>query len=87
MIPLSYFLIAWIIGLGIFAFLLLLTLIQTLRHGLPVPSTYVSTFLFLAVIAFVILGVGVHLTTVDWSGSIAILPNGPGKTAETIFGL
>jgi len=75
MIPLSYFLIAWIILLAIFGFLLLLTLIQMLRHGLPMPSTYISTFLFLAVIAFVVLGVGGHLTTVDWSQSVSLIPS------------
>lgn len=87
MIPLAYFLIAWLVLLGIFSILLLLTLMQTLRHGLPTPSTYISTFLFLAVIALVVLGVGGHLTGVDWEQSVALFPQGAERAADVYFGL
>ncbi len=87
MIPLSTFLIAWIVLLAIFGFVLMLTLIQMLRHGLPTTGTYISTFLFLTVIALVILGVGGHLTTVDWTTQIAVLPSGTERTTDVLFGL
>lgn len=87
MIPLSFFLTAWIILLAIFGFVLMLTLIQVLRHGLPTAGTYISTFAFLTVIALVLLGVGGHLMTVDWATSVAIIPNGAERAADTYFGL
>lgn len=87
MIPLSYFLIAWIVLLGIFGIVLLLTLIQVLRHGLPSAGTYVATFLFLAVIALVLLSVSGYLLTVDWTEPIALIPGSAERAADTLFGL
>ena len=83
MIPLYYVLIAWVVLLGIFGFMTLLTLLQMLRHGLPTPSTYVSTFFFLAVIALVVLGVGAQLTTVNWAESVSVLPGGAKQATDT----
>ncbi|MBD3251702.1 hypothetical protein GF380_04600 [Candidatus Uhrbacteria bacterium] len=74
MVPLGYFLIAWLILLGIFAFFVLFTLIQMLRHGLPGMFTYLSTFLFVAVIVLVVLGSGLYFLQVDWNDSVSIIP-------------
>ena len=83
MIPLSYFLIAWVILLVIFGVLMLLTLVQMLRHGLASPSTYISTFMFLVVTAGVLLWTLMYFTSVDWNTSINVLPEG----IETLFGV
>lgn len=74
MISLSYFLIAWIVLLGIFGIMMLLTLVQMLRHGLPSPSTYITTFVFLVVTAGVIIGSGLYFTGVDWTITINVIP-------------
>jgi cellulose synthase/poly-beta-1,6-N-acetylglucosamine synthase-like glycosyltransferase len=76
MAPLGYFLIAWLILLAIYAIFVLLTLIQMLRHGLPSPFTYVSTFIFIAVIAAVVLGSGMYFLGVDWNQTVNFLPSG-----------
>lgn len=78
MIPLGYFLIAWLLLLVIYAVLVLLTIIQMLRHGLPSPFTYVSTFLFVAVIAAVVLGSGMYFLDVDWDKRVDVLPQSIG---------
>jgi hypothetical protein len=75
MIPLSWFLVAWLILLAIYALLVLFTLIQMLRHGLPSPLTYASTFLFVAVIAAVVLGSGMYFLNVNWNESVSLLPS------------
>jgi hypothetical protein len=76
MIPLGYFLIAWLILLAVYAALVLFTLIQMLRHGLPTPFTYVSTFVFMAVIAAVVLGSGTYFLDVDWNQTVDVVPDG-----------
>ncbi len=76
MIPLSYFLVAWTILLAIFGIIMMLTLIQMLRHGLPSASTYVSTFIFLVVTAGVVIWTAFYLSTVDWSVQIHAIPSG-----------
>ena len=74
MIPLGYFLIAWLVLLAINAILTLLTLMQLLRHGLPSSFTYVSTLVFMTVIAVVILGSGFYFMNVDWNVSVNVIP-------------
>lgn len=76
MIPLSYFLIAWVILLAIFGMMTLLTLLQMLKHGLPSPMTYASTFLFLIVTAGVVVGSAMYFAGVDWSSSVELVPSG-----------
>lgn len=82
MIPLGYFLIAWLILLGFFGILMILTLMQMMRHGLPSVSTYLSTFLFVAVVAAVVLGSGIYFSNVDWNTQVNIVPSG----MEFLFG-
>ena len=74
MVSLTFFLIIWIILLGIFGLLVLLTLIQMLRHGLPSTATYITTFVFLLVTAGVVIGTSVYLTGVDWSVTVNLIP-------------
>ncbi len=74
MIPLGYFLIAWLVLLAINAILVLLTLMQMLRHGLPSAFTYISTLVFVAVIAAVVLGSGLYFMNVNWDVSVSVFP-------------
>lgn len=76
MIPLSYFLIVWVILLAIFGVMMLLTLIQMLRHGLSSIETYLVTAVFLSVTAIVVIGTALLLARVDWSTPVQILPDG-----------
>jgi len=82
MVPLGYFLLAWLVLLAIYAFLVLLTLVQMLRHGLPSVSAYASIFIFLIVTVGVVLGTGFYLISVDWTESANVIPKG----LEFIFG-
>ena len=66
-IPLSVFLIVWLVLLAIFSILSLVSVIQMLRFGLAGPGTYVSTALFLVVTAVVVGGTLLALVNVDWS--------------------
>jgi hypothetical protein len=74
-VPLSYFLIAWAVLLAFYAVLVLLTLIQALRHGIASPITYISTFVFLVVIVVVVGGCGIFFLNTDWSAGVKVLPN------------
>ncbi len=76
MVSLTLFLIAWIVLLAIYAILVLITLIQMLRHGLPSASAYVTTFVFLLVMAGVVIGTSVYFTGVDWSVTVNVVPEG-----------
>ncbi len=70
MLPLSYFLLAWIILLAIFGLVALISIMQMLRYGVVGIGTYLSTILFLLVSMVVVLGTGIFLTRVDWTQSM-----------------
>ena len=74
MIPLSYFLVAWVILLAIFGVMLMLTLVQMLRHGLSTFGTYASTFIFLVSTVGVLIGVTIYLGGVDWKTEVNVIP-------------
>jgi hypothetical protein len=74
MIPLTYFLVAWVVLLGIFGLMMLVTLLQMLRHGLPSTITYITTFFFLVVTAGTVIGTSLYLTQVDWNVGINVIP-------------
>lgn len=74
MISLSIFLLVWIILLLIYGVMVLLTLLQVLRHGLPTSMTYATTFVFLLVSIGVIVWTSLYLTGVDWSETVNLLP-------------
>lgn len=69
MIPLIWFLLAWLVLVGLFAFATLITVIMHLRFGLSGTWTFVSTGIFLLVALGVLLASGGYLFTVDWSQS------------------
>ncbi len=74
MIPLSWFLFAWIALAVVFCFLSLLTLSVHLRYGLAGFMTYLSTLLFAAVTILTFWSVGAYLQTTDWTQSIDVTP-------------
>ncbi len=55
MLPLAWMFYAWLILVGLFGLASLMTLATTLRYGLSCTSTYLTTGLFIAVSAAVIL--------------------------------
>lgn len=79
MIPLVWFLVAWLALIGIFALATLLALTTYLNYGLSSFGTYVSTAIFLGVIALVLLGAGGYLMSIDWSRSLDVLGSASGS--------
>lgn len=73
MIPLIWFLVAWIILLGIFALLTAVTLFMHFRFGLTGSGIFASSAVFLSVVGLVILLTSVYLYQVDWTQSLQIL--------------
>lgn len=73
MIPLIWFLVVWLILVAIFALMAALTAIMNVRYGLTSVGTYVSTAIFLGVIAIVLLAVGSYALTIDWEQSVNLL--------------
>jgi hypothetical protein len=67
MIPLSVFLLIWIVLLVIYALLALVSVIQMIRFGVASTMTYFSTGVFLVVALIAIAATCVYFTTVDWS--------------------
>lgn len=74
MIPLVYFVIAWLVLIAIFALLTFITVLMNVHYGLSGMLTYLSTAIFLVVICGVLLGVGSYLITIDWSQDVNIIP-------------
>lgn len=70
MIPLIWFLFAWLMAIAVFLLLTLLTLGIFLRFGLSSFTTYASSAIFLLGIIGVLVFTGSYLLTVDWSQSI-----------------
>lgn len=66
MIPLYVFLIAWLIFLGLYAILSLISVLQMLRFGVSGVGTYLTTLLFLFVGIGVIIGAAMLLKNTDW---------------------
>ncbi|MCK9361284.1 hypothetical protein M0Q28_03570 [Patescibacteria group bacterium] len=75
MIPLGYFLIAWLVLVAIFALMAFVTVIMNVRYGLSGLMTYVSTAIFLIVVCAVLFATGGYLATVDWSQEADIVPS------------
>ena len=70
MIPLSYFLIAWILLIALYAVLAVVTVIQMVRFAVASNMTYFSTAVFL-IVAFLGLGATlVYFLTVDWTSGV-----------------
>lgn len=65
MIPLVYFLIAWLVLLAFFLIIAIISILQMLRYGLAHPVTELTTAAFVLIIAVVILGTLGYLSGVD----------------------
>lgn len=70
MIPLSYFLIAWLVFLGLYAIMALISVLQMVRFGIAGSGTYLSTVLFLCASFLIVFGTGWFLIGVDWTQGV-----------------
>lgn len=75
MIPLVFFLFAWMILVGIFLIVALITVYMAVRYGLSGPITAFTTLLFIAVTCFILFGTAFVLMSVDWTQSINLIPS------------
>lgn len=73
MIPLGYFLVAWLVLVGIFAVMALITVLMNVRFGLSGIVTYAMTALFLGVVCVVLLATGGYFLSVDWSQDVTFV--------------
>lgn len=70
MVPISYFLIAWIILLSLYLIMAMVSVLQMVRFGIAGFGTYASTTIFIALLVITVVGSGLYFLTVDWSGSL-----------------
>lgn len=70
MIPLYYFLLAWLVFLAIFLVIAAISILQMLRFGLAHALTEVTTAAFVLISAVVILGTLGYLSGVDFKSSL-----------------
>lgn len=82
MIPFSWLLLAWLVMLGVFALVALITLFTHVRYGVANVTTYFSTLLFLGVTTGALFLTGTYLMHVDWSQSLDL-----GPTLSSLFDL
>lgn len=75
MIPLVYFLIAWLVFIAIFVLMSFITVIMNMRYGLSGSVTVMTTAIFIGVSCAILLGVGIFLLNVDWSTSLNAIPD------------
>lgn len=73
MIPLIWFLFAWLFAMAVFALITFLTVLMNLRFAPATFTTYFTTIVFLATIVVVFFLTIPPLVTVDWSQSVSIL--------------
>ncbi len=73
MIPLIWFLFAWLLLMALFAIGTFLTVMMVLRNGISTVTTYLSTALFLTVVAFTLIVTGMYLIRVDWSQTLPLV--------------
>jgi hypothetical protein len=74
MLPLSWFLLAWLVLVIIHLLIAGITLMMHLRYGVTGFGTYTSSLVFVGVIAFTLLLTGSYLIMVDWTQTIPVLP-------------
>ena len=75
MIPLIWFLIAWLVLVAIFSVLALVSITVYTRFGLESFGTHALNAIFLIVAVLVILGTAGYLFTVDWSQTFNVIPS------------
>lgn len=81
MIPLYYFLLAWLVFLAIFLVIAAISILQMLRFGLAHILTEVTTAAFVLISAVIILGTLGYLSGVDFKSNLdvnsLVSPNAP----------
>lgn len=70
MFPLIYLLIPWIVLVAIFIIMSALSIMQMMRFGLSGADTYLSTLIFAAVSATVIVGCAIYFLAIDWNAPL-----------------
>jgi hypothetical protein len=75
MIPLFAFLILWLILVGVYVVLALITMMQMLRFGISSPSAIFLTIFYLIIAIFILGGTALYLFTVDWSIAFDLGPS------------
>lgn len=73
MIPLSYFLFAWLLLLGLYLIMSLISMMQMLRFGIAGFGTYASTLAYLIIFVLTVLGCSLYFLTVDWTQSVNLI--------------
>lgn len=84
MIPLSYFLLAWLVFFIIFGITAFMSVVQMLRFGVAGAGTYLSTGVFLTLSFLVILGCSIYFLNVDWQQTINIFGGFTGASFTTL---
>jgi hypothetical protein len=80
MIPLSYFLIAWLVLLGLYFLMSMISVMQMVRFGIAGFGTYAATGIYLVIFVLTVLGCSVYFLTVDWTEIVVLfegLANSP----------
>jgi hypothetical protein len=73
MIPLVYFLFAWLVLMLLFAIGTLITVVMAMRYGLSGLTMTLATAVFLFVTCLVLIGMAGYLLGVDWSQNINVM--------------
>lgn len=66
MITLYFFLLAWLVFLGLYGIMSLVSVLQMVRYGIAGSGTWLSTVVFLVVAFLVMLASGWYFLGVDW---------------------
>lgn len=82
MIPFSWLLLAWLVMLGVFGLVALITLFTHVRYGVANFTTYISTLAFLGVVSVVLFLTGTYFMQVDWTQSLDL-----GPTLSSMFNI
>lgn len=71
-IPLTFFLLAWIVLVGLFLLASAISLMMYLRFGIAGSMTFVSALLFVGVSSLVLFLTAGYLVSVDWTQTVQI---------------
>lgn len=72
MLPLSIFLLVWLVFLGIHLVMSFITVVQMMRFGIAGFGTVASTTAFLGLTTVILLVSGAFFLTVDWSQTVSL---------------
>lgn len=83
MFSLSWVLVGWLLAVGLFAILALLTVAIHLKYAVSSFTTYAMTALFLGVTILTLFFAMSYIATVDWSQSTDLMPSfNPARVIE-----